>query len=79
MFKKAQKQIVKKKIYRGMFRPRWEDIFNEIVTAHKKTSDDPPESVLHRCQCGMMVQLHYLRDHWQQGHYDTPVYQEIDE
>lgn len=68
-----------KKIYRGMFRPRWEDLFNEIVTAFKKHNQDPPESALHRCQCGMMIPLHCLRDHWQQGHFDTPVYQDIEE
>jgi hypothetical protein len=52
-----------KKIVIGMFRPLWEDVANV---------DGFTE-----CSCGHILQtLEALRDHWQLGHFDTPIYED---
>jgi len=51
------------KIFVGMFRPRWEDITNMKGYI--------------QCSCGLTIQLMpTLREHWQLGHFDTPVYED---
>jgi hypothetical protein len=50
----------------GMFRPRWDSM--------------PVGKGYVQCACGTMIQTQVgLRDHWQLGHFDTPVYQDADE
>lgn len=52
---------MKEKILKGMFRPAWDKVSN------------PVGYVL--CACGQTLQnQEAIRQHWQDGHYDTPVY-----
>ena len=55
------------KIILGMFRPDWWEFYANIRA-----------NVL--CSCGLTLSCQsHVRDHWQQGHFDTPVYKEIKE
>lgn len=56
----------KQKIYIGMFRPPWE----KITTG----------GGFIQCNCGSIIQtIQGTREHWQQGHFDTPVYKDIED
>lgn len=49
-------------IYKGMFRKPWEEI---------------PRTSL-ECACGqILLNQEATRQHWQDGHFDTPVYAEV--
>jgi hypothetical protein len=58
-----------KEIFIGMFRPRWEDVV-QWPNTHKG------EVMGHiQCSCGHVLQsVEGTREHWQMGHFDTPVY-----
>jgi len=46
-----------------MFRPRWEDIKLRGYI---------------QCSCGVVLQTQEaVREHWQRGHFDTPLYEDI--
>jgi len=55
---------MKEKILKGMFRPAWDKVSNPIGYVI--------------CACGQTLQnQETIRQHWQDGHYDTPVYEDI--
>ena len=60
------------KIVKGMFRPLWEDIAPPILEVYKG------EIMGHMlCGCGDILATHReVREHWQDGHFDTPVYKD---
>lgn len=50
------------RIFKGMFRPEWKTPQGYIL-----------------CTCGTMLQNQQItREHWQMGHFDTPVYEDLD-
>ncbi len=61
-----------KKIFKGMFRPLWEDIEPRMPMVYDG------EIMGHRlCSCGrILTTREAVREHWQFGHFDTPVYKD---
>lgn len=66
-----------KPIFKGMYRPTWEEMAATVDTA---------ESAYFRCSCGRVLSGHgdgtvtpteRVREHWQAGHFDEPVYAEM--
>lgn len=57
---------IERKILKGMFRPTWDKVSNPMGYVS--------------CTCGHILQnQEAIRQHWQDGHYDTPVYEESNE
>jgi hypothetical protein len=49
---------------KGMFRPLWEDFYKSVGGGYVP------------CSCGAILQTQQaVREHWQLGHFDTPVYE----
>jgi len=81
MKKSKPKSRVIKRIYRGMFRPKWEDVWVQVEKTLKDwrptgSSDNRPQWFA--CNCQQYIFPTEVREHWQRGHFDTPVYQEIE-
>jgi len=62
----SKEKTEQKKIYVGMFRPPWENVSTGGGYI--------------MCTCGSILQtVQSTREHWQMGHFDTPVYKNVDE
>ena len=49
------------KVFKGMFRPDWDAFYSKV----RGYID---------CNCGSILQTRQMtREHWQLGHFDTPV------
>ncbi len=58
---------MKNKICIGMHRPLWEDLLLTIGSVQGVS--------IISCSCGSSLEsFQSLREHWQMGHFDTPVY-----
>jgi len=63
----------RKKIFKGMFRPPW----NEVWGKHVRTAQpDPPQCAMAYCSCGGSIPWQDLKDYWLLGHFDEPVYED---
>lgn len=59
------------KIFVGMMRPRYEDLPPRCSMGASDHFDC-------RCNSDVVFPRSHLWQHWQEGHFDTPVYAEVD-
>jgi hypothetical protein len=71
-----RKKKVKQRILKGMFRPEWVGVWDMARRQHEKVEE--LSYGWYACNCGRHIALDEVREHWQRGHLDTPVYSEVE-